>query len=87
MCVCVCLLILFIYFWLRWVFVAAHGLSLVAASGGYSSLRCTCFSLCGFSCRGAQALGARASVVVARGLTSCDLRALERRLSSCGTRA
>ena len=30
----------FIYFWLRWVFVAAHGLSLVAASGGYSSLRC-----------------------------------------------
>ena len=37
---------LFIYFWLRWVFVAAHRLSLVAAhrlslvaaSGGYSSL-------------------------------------------------
>ena len=28
----------FIYFWLRWVFVAARGLSLVAASGGYSSL-------------------------------------------------
>ena len=27
---------LFIYFWLRWVFVAARGLSLVAASGGYS---------------------------------------------------
>ena len=25
---------LFIYFWLRWVFIAAHGLSLVAASGG-----------------------------------------------------
>ena len=23
----------FIYFWLLWVFVAAHGLSLVAASG------------------------------------------------------
>ena len=22
------------YFWLRWFFVAAHGLSLVAASGG-----------------------------------------------------
>ena len=30
---------LFIYFWLHWVFVAAGGLSLVAASGGYSSLR------------------------------------------------
>ena len=29
---------LFIYFWLHWVFVAARGLSLVAASRGYSSL-------------------------------------------------
>ena len=28
---------LFIYFWLCWVFVVAHGLSLVAASEGYSS--------------------------------------------------
>ena len=34
-----------IYFWLRWVFIAAHGLSLVAASGGHSSLWCTCLSL------------------------------------------
>ena len=39
------LLILFVYFWLRWVFVAVHGLSLVAVSGGYSSLRCVDFSL------------------------------------------
>ena len=30
---------LFIYFWLHWVFVAARGLSLVAASRGYSSLQ------------------------------------------------
>ena len=36
---------LFIYFWLRWVFLAACGLSLVAASGGYSSLWCAGFSL------------------------------------------
>ena len=36
---------LFIYFWLHWVFVAARGLFLVAASGGYSSLRCAGFSL------------------------------------------
>ena len=36
---------LFIYFWLHWVFVAAHSLSLVVASGGYSSLWCTGFSL------------------------------------------
>ena len=36
---------LFIYFWLRWVFVAARGLSLVVVSGRYSSLRCAGFSL------------------------------------------
>ena len=36
---------LFIYLWLHWVFVALRGLSLVAASGGYSSLRCASFSL------------------------------------------
>ena len=35
----------FLNFWLRWVFVAAQGLSLVAASGGHSSLRCMGFSL------------------------------------------
>ena len=36
----------FIYlFWLHWVFVAAHRLSLVAVSGGYCLLRCTGFSL------------------------------------------
>ena len=32
-------------------------------------------------------LGMRASVVVACGLSSCGSQALERRLSSCGTRA
>ena len=36
---------LFIYFWLRWVFVAAHGLSLAVVSGGYSLLWCVGFSL------------------------------------------
>ena len=55
--------IYFIYFWLRWVFIAVHGLSLVVASGGYSSLQCA-----GFSCCRARALGVRASVVVAHGL-------------------
>ena len=34
----------FIFFWLRWVFVAVHGLSLVAASRGYSLLWCAGFS-------------------------------------------
>ena len=47
---------------------------------------CTRASHCGgFSCCRAQALGAWASVVVARRLSSCGLRALELRLSSCGT--
>ena len=41
----------------------------------------------GFSCCGAWSLGAQASVVVAHGLSSFGLRALERRLSSCGARA
>ena len=41
----------------------------------------------GFSCCGAQALGTRASVVVAHGLSSCGSRALQRRLSSCGAQA
>ena len=35
----------FFFFWLRWVFVAACGLSLVVASRGYSSLWCVGFSL------------------------------------------
>ena len=38
-------LFFFKIFWLRWVFVAARGLSLVAASVGYSSLWCAGFSL------------------------------------------
>ena len=54
--------ILFIYFWLCWVSIAACGLSLAAASGGYSSLRCAGFLL--------RSMGSRrvGSVVVAHGL-------------------
>ena len=36
---------IYFYFWLRWVFVAAHRLSLIAASGNYSWLRCVGISL------------------------------------------
>ena len=36
---------LFIYFWLFWVFVVVHGLSLVAVNGGYSLLQHADFSL------------------------------------------
>ena len=75
---------LFIYFWLHWVFVAVHGLSLVAASGGNSSLQCTGFSLRWLLLL--QSTGSRqwASVVVARGLSSCNSWALEHKLNSCG---
>ena len=59
---------LFIYFCLRWVFVAVRGLSLVVASR--ATLRCCMLaSHCGgFSSCGAWALGVRASAVVTRGL-------------------
>ena len=76
---------IFLLFWLHWVFVAAPGLSLVAVSR--ATLRCRVRSShCGgFSFCGAQALGARASVVAARGLSSCGVWALGRAgFSSCG---
>ena len=93
-CVCVCiylfkninLFILFIYFWLCLVFVAARRLSLVAASRGYSSLRCVGFSLGDFS---SQSRGSRRVGFSSCGmrLSSCGSWALEHRLSSCGARA
>ena len=57
--------ILFIYFWLHWVFFAARGLPLVAASGGYSQLRCV-----GFSLRWLLLLWSMGSRCV--GFSSCD---------------
>ena len=67
------------YFWLCWVFVAVRGLSLVVASGGYSSLRCAGFSLRWLLLL--QSTGSRRM-----GFSSCSTwsRALERRPSSCG---
>ena len=54
-----------------------------------ATLRCGAWaSHCsGFSCCGARALGARASVVVARRLSSSGSRTTERRLRSCGAQA
>ena len=81
---------LFIYlfiFWLHWVFVAARGLSLAAASGGYSSLQCVGFSLRWLLLLRSTGSTHWASVVVAPRLSHCGSRALEHRLSSCGTRA
>ena len=51
---------MFISFWLRWVFVPVHGLSLAAACGILS---------CGFFCCRAQAPGHAGSVVVRQGLS------------------
>ena len=67
-------LFLFI-FWLHWVFIAACGLSVVAASGGFSSLRCAGFLLWWLLLL--RSMGSRcvSSVVVARGLSSCGTRA------------
>ena len=62
----------FIYFWLCWVFVSVRGLSLVAASGGHSSLRCAGLSLSRpLLLRGTGSRRA-GSVVVAHGL-SCSV--------------
>ena len=75
---------LFFYFWLRWVFVATRGLSLVAVSGDYSSLRCAGFSLwwllllrsTGSRCMDFSSCGARASGPVTRRLQSAGSAAV-----------
>ena len=56
------------YFWLCWVFVAACRLSLVAAAGATLPCGARASHCGGLSCSGAWALGARASLVAARGL-------------------
>ena len=68
-----CQAVLFIYL----LFLAAVGLHY-----GVQASHCG-----GFSCCRTRALGTRASVVVARRLSSCGWRALERRLGSCGASA
>ena len=62
------ILFIYFYFWLRWVFAAACGLSLVVASRGYSLLRCTGFSLRWLLLLQRTREGAQALVVVVRGL-------------------
>ena len=71
---------LFIY-WLRWAFVAAHGLSPVAARGGPLFVAARAASHCGglFLLRDT---GSRHA-----GFSSCGSRAPERRLSSRGAQA
>ena len=75
---------LFVCFWLRWVFVAVRGLSLVAVSMGYSLLPCEGFSLqwllllrsTGSRRTGFSSCGTWASVVVGHGLSrsaACEI--------------
>ena len=64
------------YFWLCWVFIAVFSLSLAVASGGYSgwgskTSHCSVFSLWSKGCKAHK--------------IQCGSRALEHRLSSCGT--
>ena len=70
------------YFLLCWVFVAACGPSLVAASRGYSSLSCACTGFSLWWLLLLQSTGYRRA-----GFSSCGSQALELRLNSCGTRA
>ena len=60
--------------------MCSSDLSLVAASEGYSSLRCAGFSLQWLLLL--WSMGSRRA-----GFSSCGSRALERRLSSCGAQA
>ena len=70
------LIYLFIYFWLCWVFVSVRGLSLVAESGGHSSLRCVGLSLSRPLLLWSTGSRRAGSVVVAHG-PSCS--------TACGT--
>ena len=55
--------VFFFFFWLRWVFIAARGLSLAVASGGLLFV-----VVCGLLIVVASLLRSTGSVVVARGL-------------------
>ena len=71
-------IILFIYFWLNWVFAAAHRLSLVAMSGVYSLVVGHVLLF---------AVASRAQTLACKGFSSCGPQALEHRLNSCGAQA
>ena len=84
--ICICIAdSLFEKIILFYLFLAALGLRCCAwafSSCGERASHCG-----GFSCCRAPALGMKASVVVARGLSSCGSQALEHRLRSCGAQA
>ena len=65
---CVLYRTFFFFFWLCWVFLAVHELSLVVASRGYTSLRCMGFSLQWLLLL--QSMGSRCA-----GFSSCSIQA------------
>ena len=68
------------FFFLQWVFIAAHGLSLVAVSEGYSLVAVQGLLVVVASL--VWSMGSRA-----HGCHSCNSWALEHRLSSCSAQA
>ena len=81
---CACYFVCFIYFWLHWVLVASHGLSLVAASRGHSQVAvCGLLILVAFLVAEHSLWNALALVAGVRGLSSCGSWTLELGLSSC----
>ena len=75
-------LLLYLFIWLYWVFMAAHGLSLVMESGDYSLVAVHRLLIAVASLVVEHVLWSiQGSVVAAPGLY------LEHRLNSCGTRA
>ena len=82
-----CFFLSLVYFWLRWVFVAAQAFSSceewhLLSTCGVEASHCG-----GFSCGGGQALGDRAWAVATHRLSSCGSQAREHRLSSWGAGA
>ena len=67
--------VLFIYLWLRWLFIAVRGFSLVAGSGGYALVSVR--RLLTVLLLWLRGTGSRVS----------GLQELQRMLSSCGSRA
>ena len=74
----------FYYFWLCWVFVAARTFLSLWHVGAALCCRVWASHRSGFSCCGAWALGAGASVVAAHGLSSCASWTPTHGLNSCG---
>ena len=81
--VCLVLIYLFVFFGCVGSLLLHTGFLELWRAGATLCCSERVFHCGGFSRCGARALGTRASVVVARGLSSCGFPALEHRLSSC----